>query len=98
MYYHYLGLSLQFAQICPFITEEKRFHMTNITANILYTGVNDKTIDLFEGQYPVPNGISYNSYAVSYTHLQGTQLNHLHIQQSKLLVKLCTHYPNLPVI
>lgn len=64
MYYHYLGLSLQFAQICPFITEEKRFHMTNITANILYTGVNDKTIDLFEGQYPVPNGISYNSYVI----------------------------------
>lgn len=64
MYYHYLGLSLQFAQICPFITEEKRFYMTNITANILYTGVNDKTIDLFEGQYPVPNGISYNSYVI----------------------------------
>ncbi len=38
--------------------------MTNITANILYTGVNDKTIDLFEGQYPVPNGISYNSYVI----------------------------------
>lgn len=38
--------------------------MTNITANILYTGVNDKTIDLFEGQYPVPNGISYNSYVL----------------------------------
>lgn len=38
--------------------------MTNITSNILYTGVNDKEIDLFEGQYIVPNGISYNSYVI----------------------------------
>ena len=36
----------------------------NITANIKYVGVNDKNIDLFEGQYPVPNGIAYNSYVV----------------------------------
>ena len=33
-----------------------------ITDDILYVGVNDTKIDLFEGQYPVPNGISYNSY------------------------------------
>lgn len=32
--------------------------------NIKYIGVNDHKIDLFEGQYPVPNGMSYNSYAV----------------------------------
>lgn len=36
--------------------------MINITDNIKYVGVNDKTIDLFEGQYVVPNGVSYNSY------------------------------------
>ena len=36
----------------------------HITANIKYVGVNDKRIDLFEGQYPVPNGMSYNSYVV----------------------------------
>ena len=36
----------------------------NITANIKYVGVNDKNIDLFEGQYPVPNGMAYNSYVV----------------------------------
>ena len=36
----------------------------NISESILYIGVNDKEIDLFEGQYKVPNGISYNSYAI----------------------------------
>lgn len=35
-----------------------------ITNEIKYIGVDDKTIDLFEGQYIVPNGISYNSYLI----------------------------------
>jgi flavorubredoxin len=35
-----------------------------ITDEITYIGVNDKTIDLFESQYVVPNGISYNSYFI----------------------------------
>ena len=35
-----------------------------ITDDILYIGVNDKDIDLFEGQYTVPNGMSYNSYVI----------------------------------
>ena len=35
-----------------------------ITNDIKYIGVNDHKIDLFEGQYKVPNGISYNSYAI----------------------------------
>ena len=35
-----------------------------ITKDIRYIGVNDHQIDLFEGQYVVPNGISYNSYAI----------------------------------
>ena len=35
-----------------------------ITDSILYIGVDDKTIDLFESQYDVPNGISYNSYVI----------------------------------
>ncbi len=35
-----------------------------ITDSILYIGVDDKTIDLFESQYDVPNGISYNSYII----------------------------------
>ena len=36
----------------------------NITETIKYVGVNDRKIDLFEGQYEVPNGMAYNSYAV----------------------------------
>ncbi len=35
-----------------------------ITDTIIYAGVDDKTIDLFESQYVVPNGISYNSYVI----------------------------------
>ena len=35
-----------------------------ITDSILYIGVNDHNVDLFEGQYIVPNGMSYNSYAI----------------------------------
>ncbi len=35
-----------------------------ITDSIKYIGVNDHKIDLFEGQYEVPNGMAYNSYAV----------------------------------
>lgn len=35
-----------------------------ITDNIKYIGVNDKSIDLFESQYIVPNGMSYNSYII----------------------------------
>ena len=35
-----------------------------VTNCVKYIGVNDKTIDLFESQYKVPNGISYNSYLI----------------------------------
>ena len=35
-----------------------------ITNDIKYVGVNDRKIDLFEGQYVVPEGISYNSYVI----------------------------------
>ena len=37
---------------------------SNVTEKIKYIGVDDITIDLFESQYIVPNGISYNSYLV----------------------------------
>ncbi len=36
----------------------------NVSDSIRYIGVYDDTIDLFEGQYPVPQGISYNSYLI----------------------------------
>ena len=35
-----------------------------ITDSILYVGVDDKTLDLFESQYIIPNGVSYNSYVI----------------------------------
>ncbi len=35
-----------------------------ITNDIRYVGVNDHQVDLFEGQYVVPNGMSYNSYVI----------------------------------
>ena len=37
---------------------------TKITDSILYVGVDDKDLDLFESQYVVPNGVSYNSYVI----------------------------------
>ena len=35
-----------------------------ISEAILDVGVDDTTIDLFESQYPVPTGVSYNSYVI----------------------------------
>ncbi len=35
-----------------------------ITDSVKYIGVNDKTLDLFESQYIIPNGVSYNSYVI----------------------------------
>ncbi len=35
-----------------------------ITDSIKYVGVNDHQVDLFEGQYAVPNGMAYNSYVI----------------------------------
>ena len=38
--------------------------MKHVTNNIYYVGVNDHQLDLFEGQYIVPNGMAYNSYVI----------------------------------
>ncbi len=38
--------------------------MKTVTNDIFYIGVNDHTIDLFEGQFDVPNGMAYNSYVI----------------------------------
>lgn len=35
-----------------------------VSESVLYVGVDDKTLDLFESQYIIPNGISYNSYVI----------------------------------
>lgn len=39
---------------------------THISDSILYIGVSDRTLDLFESQYKVPNGVTYNSYVILY--------------------------------
>ena len=36
----------------------------HISDAVRYVGADDTTIDLFESQYPVPNGVSYNSYVI----------------------------------
>ena len=38
--------------------------MNKITKDVFYIGVNDHELDLFEGQYDVPNGMAYNSYLI----------------------------------
>ena len=43
--------------------------MNNVTNDVRYIGVNDHNIDLFEGQYIVPNGMAYNSYMVIDQHI-----------------------------
>ena len=35
-----------------------------VTESIWYVGVNDHEVDLFEGQYKVPEGMAYNSYVI----------------------------------
>ena len=45
-------------------TIEDGKNMNKITNDIYYVGVNDHLIDLFEGQYPVKNGMAYNSYII----------------------------------
>ena len=39
--------------------------MNKIKENVYYIGVNDHLLDLFEGQYIVPNGMAYNSYIIA---------------------------------
>ena len=35
-----------------------------ISESVIYIGADDKTLDLFESQYVIPNGVSYNSYVI----------------------------------
>ena len=46
-----------------------KFTIPTFSASIKYVGVNDHKIDLFEGQYIVPNGMSYNSYLILDEHI-----------------------------
>lgn len=44
--------------------EEREEQTMKITDSVYYVGVNDRDLDLFEGQYIIPNGVSYNSYVI----------------------------------
>ena len=46
------------------IIQKKGIRIMKVTNDIIYVGVNDHEIDLFEGQYHVPNGMAYNSYVI----------------------------------
>ena len=39
--------------------------ITKVTDSVIYVGANDHDVDLFEGQYVVPNGMAYNSYVIN---------------------------------
>ena len=41
-----------------------QLHSIKINENYTYVGVNDRETERFEGQWPLPNGVSYNSYIV----------------------------------
>jgi flavorubredoxin len=44
--------------------KDEKMSNVKITDSVKYVGTDDKTIDLFESQYVVPNGVSYNSYVI----------------------------------
>ena len=52
------------------IKEQTKIHFSEreipmkIANDVFYVGVNDHKVDLFEGQYVVPNGMAYNSYVI----------------------------------
>ena len=46
------------------VKTQKTLMYTDVTNTIRYIGVDDKDIDLFESQYVVPEGMSYNSYVI----------------------------------
>ena len=45
-------------------TEVIKMADTKISDSVIYIGADDHDIDLFESQYVVPNGVSYNSYVI----------------------------------
>ena len=55
-----------------------------ISEAVKYIGVDDKTIDLFESQYVVPHGVSYNSYLILDEKVARLQLSNFNAQLSEL--------------
>ncbi len=63
--YSTINLLLKFGNLWyNFTTNKMNYGGEMLAKNIKYVGVNDHEIDLFEGQYVVPNGMAYNSYLI----------------------------------
>ena len=56
-------ITIDFMQFINF-RQEREVQIMNISDKIKYIGVDDTTLDLFESQYAVPDGVSYNSYVI----------------------------------
>ena len=72
-----------------------------ITEDIKYVGVDDHQVDLFEGQYPVPNGMAYNSYVVlddKVTVFDTVDQNFAHAWLENIQRLLGTHSPDYLVV
>ena len=87
--------------------------MKQITNNIFYVGVNDRNKELFEGLWPLPYGVSYNSYLIvdeKVCFIENIQLvlgerpfdylvvNHMEPDHSGSIALLKKYYPNIKVI
>ena len=71
LYYIFVAFATEFSGFSGYTNDNKktdsthrRFPYMKITDTIKYVGVNDHKVDLFEGQYPVANGMAYNSYVI----------------------------------
>jgi len=47
-----------------FMWKKEKAMFSDVTATVKYIGVNDRDLDLFESQYPIPKGMAYNSYLI----------------------------------
>ena len=74
-----------------------------ISESIKYVGVDDKDIDLFESQYVVPDGVSYNSYIIIEEALDGKEpsylvISHLEPDHAANIGLIAHKYPNMQLI
>ena len=60
------GIGKLYTELMLIIISKEERDMSKVTISdaIRYVGVDDKDLDLFEGQYIIPNGVSYNSYLI----------------------------------
>ncbi len=77
-------------------------NIKQISHKVHYVGVNDRTTQLFEALWPLPNGVSYNSYLVTGTHksalIDGTEISHSYKLIDNILNINEQKYPDYIVI